>query len=371
MQHNKEAIKVTLKITNEIQITKIYEDVDLKDSLYKYIEDFAEYIKADYHSLYVLYNGKKFIGDSLGKSLDEIINGQDRIDGIMSLLVYQITEFDIAEEDDIIIILSIESTNIIKLKGKRREILKNKILNHSFFKLYLKWCIFKYGENEIDLNQTFDDIANGDDKKNLKIEIIVNFKAISGTVNFISEKGNIFSYKCSLNDWVDSKFDYHCQKISLVEEDYNLVYNDKILDSKYIKFSSLIFNNNPPITFKDEDIKSTKLNDTSNYNKEDTNVAINNITKKENFNSIIQNHGMDEVQFEIVLRVVKKCWCIIFKRQMSDSCKECCSYCKYGYNDCKDHCNYSNSFCRVMLYLFGFASLFFMCGGWYLFTKKK
>ena len=84
----------------------------------------------------------------LKKPVSEIINPEDAKDKIMQILAFQL-EFKNNQEDEIIIILSIESVKIIKLTGKRGEEIKNIIKNS--IKLDLNWCTFKYKKNEIDL----------------------------------------------------------------------------------------------------------------------------------------------------------------------------------------------------------------------------
>ena len=168
MQNN----RIALKFTNENQIALLFEKCDIKKLLENYLFKYSEYIKVKSSSLYVLYGGKQLLGEELKKPISGLITFEDEKDKLMTLLVYQNTELNITDKDEIIIILLIESVKIVKLNGKKGEIIKNIIKrNFSLIKFDLKWCSFKYKEKEIDLNQTFGDIANDDDKRKLKIEI--------------------------------------------------------------------------------------------------------------------------------------------------------------------------------------------------------
>ena len=93
----------------------------------------------------------------------------------MTILLYEGNELEAKDQDEIKILLLIESVKKIELKGKKGETIKDIIKNYSIFKIDLKWCIFKYKENEIDLNKKFDNIANDEDKTKSELIITVNY----------------------------------------------------------------------------------------------------------------------------------------------------------------------------------------------------
>jgi len=160
---NKE--EITLIIIYK-QITEKYQKCNMKELLENKLKHFAKSNHLNFTTLYILYDGISFFGNQLKKSISEIINTQDRKDKIMTLLLNQNTEYDITEEDEITIVLSIESVEVVTLNGKKEDIIRDIIKNSSLIKFDLKLCIFKYKGKETDLNQKFDDIANDDDKKN-------------------------------------------------------------------------------------------------------------------------------------------------------------------------------------------------------------
>ncbi len=172
-ENNKDQEKITLKMIFKQNVK--YFKCDMNEFLEKYFIEFSTDIKVAYSSLFILYSGAQFFGENLKKPISEIIKPQNKKDRLMVLLVCQITDFDITGQDKIIIILSIESVKIVKLNGKRGEIIKDIIRDSTSTNIDLKWCTFKYEEKEIDLNQKFDDIANDDDKKKLQIVITVNY----------------------------------------------------------------------------------------------------------------------------------------------------------------------------------------------------
>ena len=305
---------ITLMITNETQISQVYNGVNMKEILRKYIEEFAKCIKSNLSQLYVLYNANSLLGEQLDKSIAEIINRQDKKDKKMSLLIYQVTESDFEEQDDIIIVLSIESVKIEKLNGKRGETLRDTIKNSSIIKLDLKWCIFKYGKNSIDLNQKFDDIANDEDKKNLKIELTVAF-TIPLIVNFVKNKEKL-RFKCLLGYRVYYAFSSYCTENNISEEDCFFIYKNK--DVSYSKFFEIIFDDDEILnTFENETINDNNNSIIGeNLNKTNKNFIIN---EKINYNAIIVplKKEIDVKTLEIEIKVLKRCFFVRYEEQIT------------------------------------------------------
>jgi len=199
---NIEEDKIIITLTNMGNISEY--KCFLTDSLEKYIKIYANDNQLNYRYIFSLYNGNAFYGDQLKKQISEIISPQDKNDKRMVLLLYK-KEIDFIGENEFIIILSIESVKIVEIYGKKEEKIKDIIIENSI-KLDFNWCKFKYKEKEIDLEQKFDNIADDDDKKKLKIEITVNY-IIPLIVNLINEQNNKYKIQCLLGDKISSKIE--------------------------------------------------------------------------------------------------------------------------------------------------------------------
>ena len=279
----------------------------LTDLLKNYINLYAQYIKVDYKSIYVIYSGNIFYGDQLKKPISEIINLQHRNEGIMPLLVEK-TIFDYIEEDEIIIILSIESVKRIELSGKKNE----KIINiiRDSIKLDFNWVIFKYKDNEINIEQKFDDIADEEDKRLLKIVINVKY-TIPLIVNLINEQNYIFKFQCLLGDEIYDKIKkipFCSGRILSVYDYYLLIENKKFHFNYNTIFYELIsedklFNTN-------EEINNTIQLSSDKLEKTNSNMIIN--------HGNIMNHPKNIKKIEIIIKIIKKCCCIRYKSEIHD-----------------------------------------------------
>jgi len=161
---SEENIIIDLKITDGTQKTKSYK-CSIKESLETYIKIFFDEFKLNYPSFLVLYDGNSFFGEVLKKPISEIIKGQDKKDKKMTLLLYENSASDIHDQDEIIIVVFVESAIKHELKGIKGQTIEDIIRGCSKIKIDLKWCIFKYKENNIDISKKFDEIANDEDKK--------------------------------------------------------------------------------------------------------------------------------------------------------------------------------------------------------------
>ena len=200
MENNQKQELIEVRITNKDKDTRNFKH-DINELLEKILIEFAKETHVDYSTLDVLYGRKSLHGEDLKKPLSDIIEPQDRKDKIMKLLVYKSAESNITVKDQIIIVLSIESVKKIEINGKKGEKIKDIIRNSSLLKLDFKWYSFKYRKEEIDLNKKFNDIANNEEKKDLKIELTVNHK-IPLKITFVKGKKEIYSTKGLLRDSV-------------------------------------------------------------------------------------------------------------------------------------------------------------------------
>ena len=234
------------KNENIITLEIIYEQIsinivcNLTDILENRLIEFTTLKNLNYSSLYFLYNGTSLLPSQRKKQISEIIVKRDIHDKRMTLLSYQI-EPGIIQEDEIIIVLSIESVKIKKSTGGRGEKIKDIIKN--IIELDLKWCTFKYRNNEIDIEQKFDDIANEEDKRQLKIDLtvnytiplIVNFSKWKKSKNSKNSKNSKYSIQCFLGDRVKEKIHQYFREKKLESFDYDLFYENKIFENYYFK----------------------------------------------------------------------------------------------------------------------------------------
>ena len=313
MQNSPEIEKTILKITDGNQISKIYK-CNIKESLEQYINKFAKDINVNYSSPMVLYRGESLFGDKLKKPLCEIIKPGDKI---TTMILFQYTESDINPQDEINIILSIESVKKFQLKGKREDIIKDIISKSSIIKIDLKWCIFKYKENEIDINKKFDDIANDEDKKKLEIIITMNY-TIPLIVNFVDENKKSTIIQCLLSDRVDIYFETNHQD----KNDFDLLFEYKKLEY-YKIFYELISEDKIQNYFTNKNKNNTKDLFTPNDMMEISSTNINNVNET-NIDvpiSISSSNESDNKKLEIEIRIIKKSCGERFGRCCKKSCK--------------------------------------------------
>ena len=247
----------------------------------------------------------------------------------MTLLVYQNTDFDIKDLEKIIIILSIETVKIKKLEGQKGDTIKDIIKNSDIIKIDFKWCIFKYNENEIDINKKFDDIAIDEDKKKLKIELTVNY-TIPLIVNIINEKKESTSIQCLLKDRVSNKIHSYFSINQIDLNDYYLIYNNEKFDyfdyvnneMFYDNFYNKIFYAIIPEDKIQNSITNEKINNNKDYlvsndNLEKTNKILNYTKEKisDMTLKVFPNNETDERKIEIEIRVIKKCLCVRLKNK--------------------------------------------------------
>lgn len=282
------------------------------------------------------------------KSINEIITTGDKNDKIMILLAYHL-DFEFKQEDEIIIILIIESIKIEKVIGKKGEIIKNII--DSSIKLEFNWCTFKYKGNIINIEEKFDDIADDEDKKKLKIEITLNY-TIPLIINFVYVKFcQIHNYwiKCLLGDKVNNIAEKYFYQNRLDNSDYNLIYENKILNYYYSKIFYEIIS--------EDKINNSLNNDTINRNTTKSLPSNDNLNEsnqiKFNDKEKIMVLPINERRIEIEIKVNKKCCCIILKRKASECCDKCIYCCR---RNCKEITGCIS--CLISLVI-----CFFMCFG--------
>ena len=235
MQNEQSKEKITLILNNNQNKIKFSIDDAKKAILKTYLIEFAKLIKENYSSLFILYSGDILFGDQLKKPISEIIKPQEKKNKKVILTVFK-NEFIITEGEEIVIVLYIEGVKTEQLKGKKGDIIKDIIENSSLIKLELKWYTFKHGENEIDLNQKFDNIADDYEKKESKLPITVNCK-IPLIVNLVNKNNKKYTIQCLIKDNFWGKISLYFKKNKLDIDDYYLIYEKKNWKIIMIKYS--------------------------------------------------------------------------------------------------------------------------------------
>ena len=157
-----------VKTTYKCHLTDKFNDV---------LKKFADKINLDYPDIYFLYNANYFHIDESIQNFSEIMNEADKVKKEMNILAYKSPTIT-AKNANVKIQLEIENKNPISLNGKKNEALKE-IFTRNINKIgisNLNSFVFKYGQDEINLNKNFDDIANNSDRMSLNIKILSQHK---------------------------------------------------------------------------------------------------------------------------------------------------------------------------------------------------
>lgn len=353
--NNQKKEEITLKIMYEQNSLEF--KCKITEILENYLIAFANYYKLKNESLFFLYSGSSLLPTQLKCPVLQIIKSEDRTEKRMLLLAYQLG-YDIIQEDEINVILSIESVKIIKLTGKKGEKIKEIIKNS--IKLDLNWYTFKYRNNEIDIEQKFDNIADEEDKKQLKIEITVNY-TIPLIVNFIKGK-KIYTIQCLLGDRVNYIIVKYFNENRLNSEDYYLFYENKIFENYYdTKFYEIISEDKILNSFQNENINNnTIITLPSNENLNETNFKFNSNKKI----MAIPINEINKRRIEIEIKIMlKSCW-LRYKRKISrcggsdfKNFLGCCCLC------------FLKAFCYTLGFVIGLFIVFCFFGGWIVFVK--
>ena len=178
--------KITLILSYEGEEIEI--KCNLKDKVKKVLKSYAkQYINEEFSHLAFLYSGKMLGKDDYKKKITDIISRVDRDNRKMNMIVNNFNTYTISN-DFININLILDSQNPIILKGKKTETIKA-ILTRNASKIgkEINSFVFKYGDEEINLNKKFDDIVNDNDRKCSKMNInaIQNIIIVAKIKNYV------------------------------------------------------------------------------------------------------------------------------------------------------------------------------------------
>ena len=127
-----ESIEIDLRITEGTQKTQSYE-CETKDPLETYLNEFTKEFQLNYSSYIVLYGGRALFPDELKKPISKIISKMDKRNKKMALLLIENSGYDIHDQDEIVIILTIESAKKPTLKGIKGQTIKEIIQENKKF----------------------------------------------------------------------------------------------------------------------------------------------------------------------------------------------------------------------------------------------
>ena len=369
-EKEEEPITIIMNYEQNIQNYKCY----LNDSLEIYVLQFAKLYNINYSYIYALYNSNSLYGLNFKQHISEIITEPDKKEKRMSLLIYIFTEMNKTDLDEIRIILAIESIEIIKYKGERRESILDiiKYKQNPKFKLDINNFIFKYKDIEIDSNQKFDDIASKEDKKNLHITIIANYK-IPLIVEFVNKKNRQY-YKCFLKDKISDYVNGYLYYNKIDINDCDLYYENKKFENyQYKIFYEILSKDKIQKAISGENIINHIKNFESSDNLNKTNTPIVN-DKEKRVDTIIPVLQTQEKKIKIRIKVVLKCCIVRCCRSICQSCKKCkreisCCCNKQCCSNCCKSCK--AKVCTIISILIGLVILFCVYGLPNIINKKK
>ena len=369
-EKEEEPITIIMNYEQNIQNYICY----LNDSLEKYVLQFAKLYNINYSYIYALYNSNSLYGLNFKQHISEIITEPDKKEKRMSLLIYIFTEMNKTDLDEIRIILAIESIEIIKYKGERRESILDiiKYKKNPKFKLDINNFIFKYKDIEIDSNQKFDDIASKEDKKNLHITIIANYK-IPLIVEFVNKKNRQY-YKCFLKDKISDYVNGYLYYNKIDINDCDLYYENKKFENyQYKIFYEILSKDKIQKAISGENIINHIKNFESSDNLNKTNTPIVN-DKEKRVDTIIPVLQTQEKKIKIRIKVVLKCCIVRCCRSICQSCKKCkreisCCCNKQCCSNCCKSCK--AKVCTIISILIGLVILFCVYGLPNIINKKK
>ena len=369
-EKEEEPITIIMNYEQNIQNYKC----SLNDSLEKYVLQFAKLYNINYSYIYALYNSNSLYGLNFKQHISEIITEPDKKEKRMSLLIYIFTEMNKTDLDEIRIILAIESIEIIKYKGERRESILDiiKYKQNPEFKLDINNFIFKYKDIEIDSNQKFDDIASKEDKKNLHITIIANYK-IPLIVEFVNKKNRQY-YKCFLKDKISDYVNGYLYYNKIDINDCDLYYENKKFENyQYKIFYEILSKDKIQKAISGENIINHIKNFESSDNLNKTNTPIVN-DKEKRVDTIIPVLQTQEKKIKIRIKVVLKCCIVRCCRSICQSCKKCkreisCCCNKQCCSNCCKSCK--AKVCTIISILIGLVILFCVYGLPNIINKKK
>ena len=208
---NHQSDEMTLSINFEAQ----KEDLKCKmdDKMENILNNFISKTNGRLSSFAVLYGGKNLSSQELKLPFYQLMSKIDRQNKKMNIILIKQTTIANNDQNQISIILKINSIDTVNLKGKREDKIKDIINKHSFkLGTNFNYCYFIYEDNEIDLNKTFNEIAKDRDKTLGKITFKVDTNSLR--VYFINEKGEKIQINCDKKDKIKNVCNNYCKRVN-------------------------------------------------------------------------------------------------------------------------------------------------------------
>ena len=163
---------IKLEITYNCENIKDVRSCNLSDIAEDVLKKFAIKIEVNYSSIYFLYDGKKLEQEDLKKKISQIINSIDKERKAMNILVFDLVTSTIHKVDKFRINLLNNNKDPIIIEGDKSQTFE-KIFADNIENIGtgLNSLNFFHCESEIDLNATFGDVANDNEKANSMITI--------------------------------------------------------------------------------------------------------------------------------------------------------------------------------------------------------
>ena len=208
---NLDSDEITLIISFESQKVETFK-CKKNDTLIDILKKFATKMNEDYNTFIILYSGKSIQKKDFTQTFDEFMSLTDKKARKMNILIYKKNQSILHVKETITIILIINLENPIVMKGKRIETIKD-IYNRYKNKIGIEIdsLIFQYGNDIIDVNKKFEEIANKTDKNSsgmtLTAQTIIN--KIPLKIIFVD---SITRQKSNFDGYLDDKIKVACKK---------------------------------------------------------------------------------------------------------------------------------------------------------------
>ena len=252
------------------------------DTLLDILKKFATKMNEDYNSFLILYSGKIIEKKNLNQTFDKFMSSHDKKSGKMSILIYKKNQSILSVKDEITIILIINLETPFVMKGKRNETIKDIYNKHkSKIGIEINSLIFSYGNNKIEVNKKFEEIANNQDKNSSGMTLsaqTINNK-IPLKIVFVD---NITRQKYNVDGYLEDKIKVACKQYCSS--------NNKKLNNLSFKYGATNVNINE--TFK-------QLFSKKKYTESSKNVNVTNETMKEDEIKEIYNEEIEIIVFEL------------------------------------------------------------------------
>lgn len=279
--------QVTIEIIYESGSTEIF-IYDINDRIEKMVNEFASKKHLSSKLLTFIYSGDVLSPSDFQKSFYQKMNILDKRDNKMVILVYKndmISSNNDIPPDDINIYLIKDSREVIVIKAKKGEIMKN-IIKRGLLNEDLNKYTFYYKKKEIDLNKRFDEIADEIYKK-INILLINVYHKEQIIVNFIKDNSVDKRIPCFGENNIEEICIQYCKDKNLNFDDMNFEKGNNLININETISQLIDKNESEDNIFTNNNI----INNENNSNLKEINIIV---TKKKLFEviqkfQIIQN----------------------------------------------------------------------------------